>query len=179
MDALKKADIELEKELHTQIGRVYSSIAIALNNDGWGSDKLKTLMDRTSAYWDECAKTNEKSMIEMLYDETGIELKPDPNGKSWYEVPYLNAKLRTTRMNKAQWIYMRQQQKKWVGAQVTACILYTLHRRWGYGFQRITKLLNDADAIRSDYNDNPKALREACRTITSVSLIDEGGNNDR
>lgn len=173
MDALKKADIELEKELHKQIALNYGTICIALHDQGWGTQKLKTLLDRTAAYWHTCGEDNSISMLEMLENETGIEIRHSETGKSWHDLPYINGKIKTGKLTRAQWIYMRQRQREWVGAQCVACILYTLHRRYGWGIDRASRLLEESERLKDEYRRDAEKIREACRTIAGVRLIDE------
>lgn len=174
MDALKKAEKELNDEMLKQVDIIYSSVAIAFARYwGWGSLRIRRLFDVTQAAWDECGATNDRSMLQMLEEETGIDLKmaeyPD---KSWHDVAYLNTEIAMDprRMTRAQWIYMRQQQKKWIGAQVLACMLLALHRKYGFGEERMVRLLEQINGIRDEFSWNRKALIKACEEEAGVEL---------
>lgn len=174
MDALKKAEKELNGEMLKQVDIIYSSVAIAFARYWqWGPLRIRRLFDVTQAAWDECGATNDRSMLQMLEDETGIDLKtaeyPD---KSWRDVAYLNTEIAMDprRMTRAQWIYMRQQQKKWIGAQVLACMLLALHRKYGFGEERMARLLEQINDIRDEFSWNRKSLVKACEEEAGVDL---------
>lgn len=87
----RSADMALQKELHRQVGIIYSAAAIALHRQwGWGKDRIIGLADMTREVWHECAKTNLRSMPQMLEEETGVEVQCG-DGTSWHELAFLNA----------------------------------------------------------------------------------------
>lgn len=73
-------------------------------------------------------------------------------------------------MTNAQWAYMRIRQKQWIAPQIMACIMVALHRKYGFGFERLSRLYNQIDAIRTEYNLDPDKLREACREETHIDV---------
>lgn len=168
--AYQKANAELEAEGRKQCMLLYSAAALALRRH-WGKGKqaILSLFEITGSVWRSCAETNLHSMIEMCYEETGIEIQ-NGDGKSWKDLPYFNATLNTQRMSNAQWVYMRQQQKKWIAPQVMACIMVALHRKYGFGFERLSRLYNQIDAIRTEYSLDPDKLREVCREETHIDV---------
>lgn len=173
-DALKAAERDMEREMHRQVDMVYSSMAIAFHRYwGWGPLRIRRLMDKTQETWDECAASNEISMLQMLEEETGIEIKNREDGKSWHDLAYLNAKIDLGRMTRAQWIYMRQRQKQWIGPQVVACVLLALHRKYGFGPERNLRVLQDIEAVEWEFDFDVKALKEACLTEAGVTLKEE------
>ena len=111
------------------------------------------------------------SMIEMCYRETGIEIQRG-DGKSWEDLPYLNATLDTGQMSNAQWVYMRQQQVKWIAPQVMACIMVSLHRKYGFGYDRCARVYSQIDAIRGEYGNDPEKIRDACKKETGINVED-------
>lgn len=157
MDALRKAEIELEKEMKMQVDIIYSSAAIAFArywNDGWGPLRIRRIFDETLEAW----------------NETGIEVKIPDTDKSWHDLAFLNSKIDMGRMSRAQWIYMRQRQKQWIGAMVMACMLLALHRKYGFGPERLLRLMSQIDDIRIEFRYDRKALIKACEEEARVVL---------
>ena len=170
-DALREADKALQKEMEKQVDMIYSAMAIAFRRYwGWGALRIRRLMDKTQETWDECGASNEVSMLEMLENETGIEVKIPDTDKSWHDLAFLNAKIDMGRMNRAQWIYMRQRQKQWIGAMVMACLLLALHRKYGFGPERLLRLMSQIDDIRVEFSYDRKALIKACEEEARVVL---------
>ena len=132
--ALLKAEKELEDEVNKQIGIIFHAAAIALfRYHSWNNEQINDLIARvTQELWNECAESTDLSMIQMLYEETGIELMAEDKVTHWYDVIYLNsAKDNGEDLTIYQWIKMRQSQKGWVAAQIMACMLMALHRKEG------------------------------------------------
>lgn len=170
--AFQKANADLEAEGRKQCFLLYSATAIALFRH-WNKKKaaILSLFEITGDVWHSCAETNLHSMIEMCEQETGIEIQNE-SGKSWRDLPYLNATLNTQRMSNAQWVYMRQQQKKWIAPQVMACILIALHRKYGFGFDRCARIYSQIQDIEAEYDMDPEKLQEACREMTGINIYD-------
>ena len=125
MDVLKRVNRELDQEMRKQVDLIYSAAAIAFArywDKGWGPERIRRIFDKTLETWNECGATNQISMIQMLENESGIELRIPETDKGWRELAYLNAKINVGRMSKAQMVYMRQRQKKWIGAMLMACL---------------------------------------------------------
>lgn len=173
-DMLKTVEQKMQKEMETQVDMIYSAVAIALHRWwGWGAFRIRRLFELTQTTWDECAGSNEVSMLEMLENETGIEIKNHVNGKSWHELAYLNAKIDVGKMTRAQWIYMRQRQTQWIGPQVVGCVLLALHRKEGFGHERSLRILNDLQEVEREFGFDVKKLKEACLEETGVELKKE------
>ena len=166
--AYQKATADLEAEMHRQCAILYSATALALHRH-WnkGTEAITRLLDITGEVWHACATDNTKSMIEMCYKETGIEVQNE-RGESWENIAYLNNSY--PQMTNAQYVYMRMRQKSWIAPQIMACIMVALHRKYGFGFERLSRLYNQIDAIRTEYNLDPDKLREACREETHIDV---------
>ena len=172
MDPILKIENELNRELNRQVALIYSAAAIALHRHlGWGRARIVSLMEMTSEVWHECAQTNEKSMIQMLEEETGIEIQ-NGSGQSWRDLAFLNAKIRMDRMTRPQWIYMRKKQMQWIAPNVTACIFLSLYRRYGFGATRCGRLSAQIEEIQREFRYKEAALRRACEEETGVSVVD-------
>lgn len=172
MDALRKAEKELEAEMHKQIDIIYGAAGVAFARYWeWGPLRIRRIFDLTLECWNECGETNEVSMLQMLEDETGIEVKIPDTDKSWHDLAFLNTKVNIGRLNRAQWIYMRQRQKQWIGAMVMACMFLALHRKYGFGPERLLRLMGQIDDIRSEFEYDRKRLVQACLDEAGVNLV--------
>lgn len=142
MDPLAKLENQMQLEMYKQIRLYFSATGIALNQYwGWQHDRINKLLKETQKAWNECGKDNSKSMVELLEDETGVELQ-NGSGKSWREYAFLNNShpLNKRQLSRQQIYYMRRQQMTWIGSLVLACILLGIHRREGFGPERIQRL---------------------------------------
>ena len=102
--------------------------------------------------------------------ETGIEIQ-NGNGVSWKDVAYLNGK-DPGPMTYEQWTYMRNQQVKWVAPQVMACLLLSLHRKYGFGYDRCARIYQQIQDILDEHGNNPERIRKACMQETGINVVD-------
>lgn len=168
--AIEKAERELDRELNIRQPLIYCSAAIALHSEwGWGAKRIQKVFDQTQVIWEECSSTNAKSMIQMLDEQTGIDLRIPGSDRSWKDLAFLNADI-NMRMLPERWLYMRRQQVKWTNAQVRACLFLSLNRADGFGGVRIQRLTEQMDEIQQEYNCNVPELIKACKDITGVQL---------
>lgn len=173
----RELDAKLEKECERQIHLTYGSACMALYDQGWRTKRLSDLLDMTYAIWDECSEySTKKSMLEMLEEETGMEMRLSADGDSYKKYDFLNGKLGlykpTDIMPYPMWIRMRQGMIKWTGALVQASLYLALHRKHGYGFSRISNLQSLMFEIQNNYPDAEK-LREECRKKTGIEIVRE------
>lgn len=168
--AYRKATENLEKEGLKQCTLLYSATALALcRHWGKGKQAITALFELSGDIWRQCAEDNMHSMIELCEKETGIEIQNN-SGKSWRELMYLNATLDTGKLSNAQWVYMRHRQKDWTAAQVMACIMVSLHRKYGFGFDRCARIYQQIRDIEAEYNFEEKKLQEACKAETLINV---------
>lgn len=173
MDVLKRVNRELNQEMRKQVDLIYSAAAIAFTrywDKGWGPERIRRIFDKTLETWNECGATNQISMIQMLENESGIELRIPNMDKGWRELAYLNAQIDMGQMSVAQMIYMRQRQKKWIDAMLMACLFLSLHRKYGFGKDRLVRLMEQIHEIEAEFNFDRKKLVAACRTEAGVNL---------
>lgn len=170
--AYQKAMEALEREGRKQCFVLYGATAMALWKH-WEKrqNTITRLFDITSEVWQTCASTNEKSMIEMCETETGIEVQCG-DGKSWENLLYLNGRLPETPLTNAQMVYMRQQQKKWIAPQVMACLMVALHRKYGFGYDRLVRIYAQIKEIEYEFDSDEKKIREACFQLTGIDVAD-------
>lgn len=168
----EKSTDKLNKEGDRQNQLLLSSTAIAFYRYwGWDKDKINDLMYTIDEVWTECADDIEKSMVEMCEAETGIELQIG-DGKSWHDLHFLNSQLDPGRMTGAQWVYMRQQQLKWVAPTILAGILLALHRKYKFGYRRCSQIYAQILDIENEFGMDPMKLKAACLAETEVEIHD-------
>ena len=168
-----KADRELEEEIKRWEVISFAAAVLAMHRYyGWTRAQLLEMLRFCAVITASCASTTQLSLIQMLDDETGIELQ-NGDGRSWQELAYLNASLKPgQQMTTSQWIYMRNRQKKWVEPQLMACILLGLHRMKGYGFTSLKRIYSQIAGIEAEYGWNKDALHAACLDATGISAVE-------
>lgn len=170
--AYQKAVENIRVESRKQCFLAYGAAGITL----WrywdkGTIAILRLFEKTMKVWNECANDPERGMLEICEDETGIEIQCG-DGKSWRDLPYLSKRVNSKRFTNAQWVYMRQQQIKWIPAQVIACILIALHRKWKFGFDRCQRFYGQVQEVQAEFNNDPDKMRLVCIETTGVDIND-------
>jgi hypothetical protein len=168
-----KADRELEEEIKRWEVISFAAAVLAMHRYyGWTMAQLLEMLEHCAVICKDCSSTNQLSLIQMLDEETGIELQ-NGDDRSWKELAYLNASLKPgQQMTTSQWIYMRNRQKKWVEPQLMACILLGLHRMKGYGFTSLKRIYSQIAGIEAEYGCNRDALHAACLDATGISAAE-------
>lgn len=171
---LNKLTKKLQAECYKELCCIYSGTALTLKEWGWAEKRISNLIREIGKVWHECGeKDTDVSILEMLEEETGIELRLSMDGKSWHDLDYLNGSLslyKVGKMTRAQAIYMRHQQIKWTGTLVQACTFLGLHRRFGFGPWRIKKVMDGIREEREAFNNNHRKMLEACKKETGVDI---------
>ncbi len=93
--------------------------------------------------WGECADAGDKkSMMQMLEEETGIEIQLTGYDKSFHELSYLDAKAWDGHAPSVpELIYIRHQKKKWIAPQILAAICISMYRDEHMGIDRIAEFI--------------------------------------
>lgn len=171
MNAIRKANQKTDKELTHQIDIVYSIVAIVMWRDyGWKRLRITRLFEETQEVWNECADAGvEKSMLTMLEEETGIEIRM-PNMKSFHEYAYLdNDAWNKKPPTQMQVLYIRQQQIKWIPAMLIANICLALYRKEKWGAERISRFVSLFEELKAEYGANKKAYYDLLEQVTDFS----------
>lgn len=157
--ALEK-QIQLEGEKSLDI--VMCSTIIALYRYyGWRQERLSKLLDIHQEVWNEVAADNDKSVLKLLDEECNIELT-NHEGVSYRNVIFLNSDIDEGKeLNPFQWLYMRQNQIKWIETQITGCVCLAMHRKEGWGFKRVEELLNHIQDVKEEFNYDRKRILDA------------------
>lgn len=174
--SVQKLDMQLEQEAKKQTGIIYSAACMALFKEwGWKKKRLESLFEYINAGIEECAgHLTKKSILNMLEEETGIELNLAENGKSFHDIDYLNGNLgmyQIEKLNYAQIMTMRIGQIKWLPAITQATLFLALHRKSGFGAERIQRLLNQIFEIERDFNSDMKTMVNACTELTGIDVL--------
>lgn len=167
---------KLNTEADRQMAIIFPATAIALHNYfNWGTLKLEHFFDEANNTFNECGAGGlEVSIIQMLYEETGIDLKISPNGKSWKELCFLNheIKLGTKDTFTAQQLYMmRVEQVKWIAPAVIAAEFIALYRKFRFSKNMLAKLMGYIDDVRRQYSFKAGRLSKACYEATGIKMI--------
>lgn len=162
MNAIQKAEKRMEHEMSKWIDLNHCAMALSLHRYwNWGAQRIQNAETEIEDCWIEVAQTNEVSMLQLLEEETGIEIRNHEQGKSWHDLAFLNAsiKMNPNKMNNAQWAYMRNRQAEWMRQQTLASILVGMHRRYGFGTERLIRLINQMnEIIDEECNQNTKEI---------------------
>lgn len=171
-----KADREVTAEGSKQIDILYHAMAIALYRyHGWRGLRIERLVHVSHETYEDCAKSNDISMIELLWNETGIDLIREDSNRPWYDIMYLNSDKDDGRpMTSAQVLAMLQNEKKWIASQITASILLSLHRKEGWGEERLFKFFTELEDVKHEFNCDPKILKKECDKLTHFIIADDG-----
>jgi hypothetical protein len=164
---------EADKYLNDRMMLVFGCIGIVMRTRyHWERNGIIDLYRHFFEVWKECASSNEKSMIQMLDEETGVEVQIG-DGKSWRDMPYLNASLSYKPRSKAEWIYMRTRMMKWIPGQITACMLLALHRKCGFDSDQIADVYERLLAVEQDNLFDSAMACDMCERITKVRVREE------
>ena len=166
---------KLDQEIEEQTELIYSAAAIALATYwDWGAVRINRLFHYSQDAVDECAmQGNSVSLVQMFDKECNIDLVEEITGKDWRELDYLNPdanKYNWETMTPPQKIYMRQRQAKWIRPTMLAAMGLGLHRKEGFGFERLSRLFNQINEVSFEYNWDRKALLEAAKEVAHINI---------
>ena len=167
---LRKAEQQMNEE-HDKQDRILRAAALITMHRRWKwrEKRLLGLLEMIDEVISECGDTKQKSMIQMLDEETGIELQIG-DGKSWKELAFLNAEIDIGKLTMPKLIYMRQQELKWIPSLITAYILLALHRKCGFGSDRCSRVYAQIWEVADEYEWDGQKLTEACRLETGIDI---------
>ena len=96
---------------------------------------------------DECSADPRRSMVQILDEETGIEIKPDADGPGWRDLAFLNADVEHEFKSIPEYRCMRSRQIRWIKPTFYALVFVALHRKCGWGAERMRRLLADMQGL--------------------------------
>ena len=167
---LQNVERQMNQE-HDKQDRILRAAALIVMHRHWGwrQKRLLSLLEMIDEVISECGETNKKSMIQMLDEETGIELQ-NGDGKSWRDLAFLNAEVDVGKLTMSKLIYMRQQELRWIPSLITAYILLALHRKCGFGSDRCARVYAQIMETAEELGWKEKELAEACREETGIDI---------
>lgn len=176
--ALKKADAELTKAAQKSMDLIYYATCLALyRHFGWKELRISRFMDKSQEVYRDCASNVDLSMIQMCDIEVGIEFRSLKN-ESYKDTPYLcNEKWNNIRPEwikkpkdyQLAWlIRMKQKMRDWMSPQIMASVALALHRKEGWGMQRISALTQYVDNICAEFGEDIKAMCKAVEQETGM-----------
>ena len=167
---LRNVEQQMNEEHDKQDRILRAAALIAMHRHwGWRQKRLLGLLEMIDEVISECGETNKKSMIQMLDEETGIELQ-NGDGKSWKELAFLNAEIDIGKLTLPKLIYMRQQELKWIPTLIIAYILLALHRKCGFGSDRCTRVYTQIMETAEEFVWSGQKLTDACRLETGIDI---------
>ncbi len=171
--AIKKADAALHDECRRQVMLVYGAAAVALKNKWrFGQQKILDVFDSTDAVWQEVGGDSRVSMLSLLEEETGIEIRLTNSSASWRELEFLNGEMnRYENITKAQYVYMRNRQRLWMGAMIQACLYLALYREYGFRSVKLRHLMEEIENIRAEQNQKEKRVLDLCSRETGINIV--------
>lgn len=167
---LQNVERQMNQE-HDRQDRILRAAALIVMHRHWGwrQKRLLSLLEMIDEVISECGETNKKSMIQMLDEETGIELQ-NGDGKSWRDLAFLNAEVDVGKLTMSKLIYMRQQELKWIPSLITAYILLALHRKCGFGSDRCARVYAQILEASEEFGWSGQKLTDACRLETGIDI---------
>lgn len=169
--ALGRMKRRFDNEVSRQIDLVMASAMVALHRRyGWGKKRISDTLDMIQEAWFDSADHRDASMLMQLEAETGIELRAADDGKSYHDIAYLNGTMKVPirSLPFAQQYYIGQQQIKWMESQILASVFLTIHRKCGFGADRLTTLLSDIREVQEECSTDPIAIRDTLQEETGV-----------
>lgn len=172
---LNKAVKELNRYGDKQVSMIYPAAAIVLwQQFGYRKQKIIARFAESQRAWETCAQAGEtKSMMQMMEEETGVELILS-DVPSYHSMPYLDpAAYDGKPYTSEQIIYMRQRQRKWIAPQILASICIALHRSDGFGVGydgkgRLERFITEVDKIRKKLGEKPKEYAKLLKEVTDI-----------
>lgn len=172
---LSKAEKELEKAAELVCDMTYGCLALALHKYyGYGQKRIFKVMDKAAETSAEVGKDLDLSMLQLLEQETGIEIRMD-DGSRWEDKIFLNAsKWDGTIRSYAQMISVRRAQIKWLEPTVLAECLMGMHKREKFGQDRLADLYKHIISIKTEYNRDIIRISEQLKEQLNIKIIGNG-----
>lgn len=173
--AMKKADQALAQECRRQVMLTYGAAGIALKNKWkFTQDKIIDVFDKTDAIWHEVGDDNKVSMLSLLEEETGIEVQNTDCSCSWHDLNYLNGEMPGyDRITKAQYIFMRNRQRSWMGPMIQACLYLALYRYYDFKPLKLRHLMEEIGEIRHEHGQKEKRITDLCKQVTGINVVNK------
>jgi len=167
----QRAIQRLNKTSRVELIKNIGAALIALNEQGWGQIRIVNLLDEVQNVWNETARDEKRSLLMIMEEETGIELKESESGKSYHEVDYLSGRATPRTMTPAEYFYMQAQQRRWLGTLALASVFLSLYRLHDWGGTRLQRLVDRVNEIKAENKGNATTIRRKCHDLTGVDIV--------
>lgn len=166
---IRRAEQDFKREVSRQIDLVYNAAMIALHRYyHFGPKRILRTLEDTKSVFSSCGVRTGISVLEMLEDETGIELS---NGSaSWHDLETTNLKLAGPHATPAHIIALYQQEKEWTAVNLLASTMIALHRVEGFGAKRLITYKDHVTEIEESYNLDAAQLIRIAEEETSITI---------
>lgn len=167
-----QAEAELEKENHKQVDLLYSAAAIVWWREGWREKRINDRFKSTLNVWSLSGSYGgTKTILQVMEDETGIELSLDGFGKSFHDISFLDPNNWNGKVNNVFYMtQVRRNQKQWVPVMLLAAMCTALKWDYGFGYKRISKFIADIDSIRKSLGDDQSKYDALMLEVTGYNL---------
>ena len=157
-----KKELEFDAELDRKGLQVFPTLALALYElFGWKKSHILELLSTINRVYEDCMQDTNMSMIQMCYEETGINVS-NQSEKNWDELYYLSQalwekKLATMKDFKTQEqqdrfiLMVRTKQIAWIEPTLYASVFIAMHRREKFGYDRNLALYEKMKELISIY----------------------------
>lgn len=162
--AVRKNMQRTEKEQRQQANIISCVAFTVLWEDGWREKRIMRRFASAMEVMQEL-KTKNLTPLEILEEETGIELQMDGE-RSYHEFMYLAHDVPMRPMTDAEIIYMRNRSVKFASLILLSSLCVVLHREDGWGFERISKFLYRMDLVRKLLGDDEQKCMDFMRNNT-------------
>lgn len=164
MNAVVKAERERHKEQMHQIHIIFPAVFTVLWQQGW---REKRIMSRLTESIDamRCGYQEGLSVLEVMERETGIEMTLEGD-KSFHEYAYFSSDTQVKPLNTMQELYMIKRITKWMPTMMLAGICIALHRKDGWGFDRLSDFINKVNIIRATLGEDEAAYAKYMKEET-------------
>lgn len=172
-NGLKKEDREFTIKSNIQLKMIYPAIVTVLwEQFGWRRAKITRRLEEAENIWYECSRYGlKKSVLEMLEEETGIEMKLDGE-RSYHEFDFLDGKKKQKRYTPAQLMLVRRQQVRWIPTMIQSVVCLALYRTDGWNVVRLGRLINAVNEYRVKLGEDPAAYKADLESKTEFTLAE-------
>ncbi len=160
---IKDATYKRLREQAHQIKLIYPAVFTVLWDYGWREKRIISRLNETVEALKEGTE-REKSVFEVLEEETGIEMTLD-GVESYKEFPFLAETDKCIR-SELQYAAMLEEEIQWIPSVMIAGVCLVLHRHDHWGFERLNDFVFKLNLIRASLGENEDKYSEYMFQIT-------------
>lgn len=183
--ALEKAEAKADKEFSDYacewMQKVnYASILALHRHYGWGKLRISRLIDDLAEIYQECVRDKNLTVLQLC-DDIGVEFR-NAKGESYKDVSLLS---KEEAIKTREWlsrqpaeiirkhnIAVHKKHMSWVYPQFVASTCLALHRKEGWGLQRMGEISQFIDDIIHEFDDRSlDEFREVTNKETNIGIV--------